>query len=356
MVLLLTCVGGWLAACEDGNRMLATTAQPTHAARPHVQGVTLDARQAPDDSTLLRLRDLGVTHITLTSFGFQPEPGVPEIRHDPDVRWYSESDRGIRALARKADSLGMQVVLKPHIWVRGNSGESGPHAIRFQTEAEWQQWEKHYRAFILHYARLSEEIGAPLFVIGTELAGSTRTRTDFWRGLIRDVRQVYSGKLTYAANWYDEYEHIRFWSELDFIGVQAYFPISTAENPTPEALRAGWIPHRRHLLEISRRASRPILFTEIGYRSVPGAAAEPWRWPTRDEVGAIHPDDSLQATLYQAFFESLWQEPAFAGAILWKFYPYRTDRPERWMLDFTPQNKAAEHVIGRWFRQKSGDR
>ncbi len=316
-----------------------------------VQGVTLDARQAPGLPTLERLRDLGARHLVLVPFGFQPRIDLPEIRHNPESRWYSESDAGIRDLARQADSLGMAVVLKPHVWVgRGDGGEQNWSAIRFETEQAWTQWEAQYRDFVMHYARLSTEIGAPLFCIGTELASAARARPAFWRSLIAEVREVYPGKLTYAANWYEEYEHITFWDALDYIGIQAYFPLGKAENPERRAFREQWKAHCAALLRLHREVNRPILFTEIGYRSVSYAAAEPWRWPSREEQDQIEPDEALQASLYRAFFESVWKEPWFAGAILWKWYPENRPDPARHRLDFTPQDKQAEHVIGAWFR------
>ena len=350
LVLLAVLPGAGPACHDDGMPMPA-------AEGPLIRGVTLDAREPPPAGTLQRLADLGVTHVTLITFAFQPGHDVPELRMHTDARWFSESDQGIRLLAAEAQALGMQILLKPHVWVGGWAGTQERHAIGFATETAWAEWEAAYRRFVLHYARLSEEVGAPVFCIGTELAGPARQRPDFWRRLIAEVRTVYSGHLTYAANWWDEYEHLAFWDALDYVGVQAYFPLSTATAPAAGQLRRGWQRHRRALLRTARRTGRPILFTEIGYRSVPGAAAEPWRWPSREEVGTVAPDEALQARLYEAFFAELWDEPWFAGAIVWKWYPPRPDQPDRpdrqdrLALDFTPQDKAAEAVIGRWFRQ-----
>ncbi len=324
------------------------------AARPHIRAVTLDARRRPSPETLPRLRDLGVTHLTLTSFGFQPRYDTPEIRLHNEADWFSESDTGIRALAEEADSLGMHLILKPHIWI-GHYSSAGQdrHRVAFETEAGWQAWEEQYRDFVLHYAHLAEDVDASILVVGTELANAVRTRPAFWHTLIAEVRQVYGGRLTYAANWWEEYEHVSFWDALDYVGVQAYFPLSDTENPTPEALNKGWAPHRAALAKIAQAAQRPLLFTEIGYRSVGYAATEPWRWPSRDETTA--PDPALQAALYQAFFEEVWDAPWFAGAIVWKWYPENDTRRHRRRhdLDFTPQNKPAEAIIGEWFRKKS---
>ncbi|MCH8961672.1 MAG: hypothetical protein IH820_10220, partial [Bacteroidetes bacterium] len=273
---------------------------------------------------------------------------VPEVRMHSDANWFSESDRGIRSLARQADSLGLKIILKPHIWVgRYNNGGQTRADIGFDTEEAWAQWEAQYHTFLMHYAHLAGEIDAAMLVVGTELANAARTRPAFWRRLIADVRAVYGGALTYAANWWEEYEDIAFWDALDYIGVQGYFELSKEDDPTLAMLREGWRPYKETMQRLSEQTGRPVLFTEIGYRNVPDAAAQPWRWPSRDEINTVAPDDSLQVRLYQAFFESLWHEPWFAGAILWKWRPEAQGR--RRYLNFSPQNKPAEQVIARWF-------
>ena len=98
---------------------------------------------------------------------------------------------------------------------------------------------------------------------------------------------------------------------------------------------------------LSARVGRPVLFTELGYRNVPDAAAKPWRWPSRMESMTVQPADALQAELFDVFFECLWHEPWFAGVVLWKWRPQIGHR--RNYLDFSPQGKPAEAVIRRWF-------
>lgn len=307
--------------------------------------VTLDARTDPGVGTIERIRDLGATHITLISFGFQPDSGTPEIRFSPEVRWYSESASGARRIAQIADSLGLRIILKPQLWLRGGAWTAD---IDFASEEDWTQWEGEYRDFALYAALLAQEIDAEMLVIGTELSNPVRKRPHYWRSLIGEIRTLFGGRLTYAANWHDDYQHVEFWDALDYIGVQAYFPISSDDGPDIENLLHGWSRHKQDLLRLHLRFERPILFTEIGYRSVAYAASEPWRWPSREEHGLINADPELQARLYESFFRTLWFEDWFAGAIVWKWYPEARSGP-RIDIDFTPQQKPAEDVIRAWF-------
>ncbi len=335
------------AGCTDTEASFSTGATDTLSASGSVfdvRSVTLDARNRPDSSLLVRLRDLGVTHITLVSFGWQEAADATGIRVDTSDGWYSESHHGIRTLARQADALGMGVILKPHLWVGGYDEEQDRSEIGFDTEADWARWEADYRRFLMLYARLATEVNADILVLGTELTRAATERPDFWRTLASDVRTVYDGKLTYAANWHKAYKQVQFWSALDYVGVQAYFPLTDAESPSLSALQDGWRRHQKALAQMHERTGRPVLLTEVGYRSATGAAEAPWVWPKRDD-GAT-PDSTLQARCYRALLSTVGRAPWLKGGIIWKWHPpSEVDGPTA----FTPQGKPAEAVLRRWF-------
>ena len=328
---------------------LADTTAPDEPAF-EIRAVTLDARRKPEPGLLREIRDLGVTHITLTTFAWQRRFDAPRLEMHTDGSWYSESDAGIRALTRRANTLDLGVILKPHIWIGGYDTEGQSRdTIGFETEAAWDQWEADYRRFLLHYARLAAEIDAHALVVGTELTRAATSRPAFWRNLIAEIRAVYDGKLTYAANWHSAYRSIPFWDALDYVGVQAYFPVAETDDPSLTQMLTGWRAHRDSLHAVHEDTGKPVLFTEMGYRSVPSAAREPWRWPERGETTASAP--AVQARCYRAFLATFAPEPWFAGAIVWKWHPRaESDRP----IGFTPQNKPAEHVLRRWFRGGNG--
>jgi hypothetical protein len=311
--------------------------------------VTLDARNRPDSTLLVHLRTLGVTHITLVSFGWQESARTTEIAVDTSKGWYSESHRGIRTLSRQAHALGMDVILKPHLWVGGYDETQNRSNIGFASDARWQNWEADYRRFLMVYARLAAEVDADVLVLGTELTRSARERPAFWRTLADSARTVYDGALTYAANWHRAYKAVSFWDTLDYVGVQAYFPLTDATTPSLDTLRAAWRSHRRTLSRIHAKTDRPVLLTEVGYRSAPTAAEAPWRWPEQETVPS---DTALQARCYRAFFSTMAPADWLSGAILWKWHP--PAEVER-TTGFTPQDKPAEAVVRRWFTASPTD-
>ena len=146
-------------------------------------------------------------------------------------------DHELRHGIREARRLGLKVMLKPHVWVRQQSTREWRGTIGQDSEEGWRQWWEHYESFILHYARLAAQEEVEIFCIGVELSRAARERPKDWRRLIARVRKAYPGPLTYAANWWEEYDLLEFWRALDYIGINAFFPLSKVPNPSLEQLR-----------------------------------------------------------------------------------------------------------------------
>lgn len=137
-------------------------------------------------------------------------------------------------------------------------------------------------------ARIEKEQGwADQVTAGQSVAAITKRRQQLdahWRRLIAEVRQVYRGRLTYAAN-FDQYHQVGFWDALDFMGINAYFKLRS-EIPGPDQkdrlyplLVAGWrgvlgdleLFRRQHKLE-----TKEVIFTEMGYTRRALSTLEPW--------------------------------------------------------------------------------
>lgn len=291
-----------------------------------------------------------VNWIVQTPFGWQREFNSPAIRMATDGRvMWGERDAGLEITTRLAKQLGIKTLLKPHIWMRPSSTGKWRSDIEMGSEEDWQSWFEDYRKFILHYAKFAQKNGIEALCIGTELHQTAVKREKEWREIISEIRQVYDGKLTYAANWYREFEEIKFWNELDFIGIQAYFPLAKKENPTLEELKSGWLSHMEAIEEVSKKYNIPVVFTEIGYRSDANAAIRPWEWPARrSREMASGQDLQTQANCYEAFFQVFWGKEWVAGAYFWKWFPKRrnSDHHDK---RFTPQGKPAEQVMAKWY-------
>lgn len=296
------------------------------------------------------LAGAGVNWIVQTPFGWQRNHRSARVVLATSGRiLWGESDRGLAETARMARSLGIKTLLKPHLWLtRSEDGKWRGH-IEMENEEDWRSWFHDYRVFILHYAELAEAQGMEGLCIGTELHQTAVKREADWRALIGEIRGIYHGRLTYAANWYREFEEVSFWDDLDWIGIQAYFPLADHNNPTLETLKAGWEPHLKAIENLGRRYGKPVIFTEIGYRSMENAAVEPWLWPGRGVSAADEGDLETQARCYRAFFESVWTREWLGGVYFWKWFPRISSRKALQQQGFTPQNKPAEQVLRQYF-------
>ncbi|NND05075.1 MAG: hypothetical protein HKN87_01735 [Saprospiraceae bacterium] len=313
-----------------------------------IKGMHYFGRGASLQEGLAALKNGHVNEIVLVPYAYQRTYDDPKLLTSGRRRnSRTRRDSSYYALAARAHDLDLKCIIKPHIWMQTDQGKWRSD-IHFRNEADWKLWSDSYRDYILHYAALSAEMEAHAFCIGTELSKLTKHRPQYWKDLIRAVRRVYDGKLFYAANWFEEYEHITFWQELDFIGIQAYFPLTEKEEPNVDQLCIAWKPWIEKLDRFSRAQGKPILFTELGYKSTLDAAVEPWRWLSQaDEQLAASPQ--TQANCYEAFFRSVWDTPWFAGVMFWQWQGAGHRSVGRMERDFTPQSKPAEEVMRTWF-------
>lgn len=300
------------------------------------------------DASLRQLASTGANWISLIVTGHQASAT------DTTIDWYDPStpaDADLVHVMRLAHQLGLRVMLKPHvdlpnervtgIW-RGHIGTG------FTSEAQWSAWFSSYRAFIEHYARLAQDNAADQFSVGCELLGTTQRESD-WRDVVAGVRAIYHGPLVYAALHGGEETSITWWDALDYIGVDAYYSLTdtswveSATDLTIEQLREAWQAPMSILAGLSARFGKPILLTEIGYRSSHGCTNHPWdSWLTTDV------DLQEQARAYQAAFESLSNQPWLAGMFWWTWY---ADRYKSGICDdsFSPHEKPAEDVLRAWY-------
>ncbi|MFH1665249.1 MAG: hypothetical protein ABIA77_03780 [Candidatus Omnitrophota bacterium] len=252
------------------------------------------------------------------------------------------SDESIIYTIRKARELGMKVMLKPHLDLLDKSDGSWRGEIGSVKEPEWEAWFLEYTAFIMHYADIAQKEKVEILCIGTELSTSATTKGYMWKEMIGKIRKRYSGYLTYAAHW-DAYQDIRFWDALDFVGINAYFPLTEKMIPTVDELREGWGKWVLEMEEFQERVGKPIIFPEVGCNSADGAAIRPWEHVPRTEVNI-----ELQKNYYQVLLETFWDKDWFYG-VYWWYWGTNMNMGGKYNRGFTPQNKPAEDVIREWY-------
>lgn len=282
--------------------------------------------------------------------------------------------------ARKANLLPiLELVVQPR---SGSADSIGSLWATFPASAQYQifgdsrtigqrehSWFDSYTAFAVHYAQMSAQYHLPYFIIGDGLA-SISVETDQttrqmdasniaiptgdgyscsgrrecgWRHVAHAIRAAsyktygnssqaggsYSGKLIYAASWaggpsssqasVTEFDHITWWDAMDFIGVDAYFPLTLKQaDVDPSVLAQAWHGVSVNGIRLSDQHDiygrlekvadtyhKQVIFTGAGYASIVGANSDT---PTNSQ------DYTEQLNDMQALLETFSGAPWWAGA------------------------------------------
>jgi hypothetical protein len=245
----------------------------------------------------------------------------------------------VRAI-RQAHARGLRVLVVPHLWVESGEwrGELDPG-----SEAAWAEWTENYRAFLLTWAQIAREAHADMLSVGVELRSwLTTAHAVSFAPILRDVRRVFPGLLTYAGNW-DDIEQTVILGDLDVIGLNAFFPLADKDGASFDELAVGGRRVRDKLKQLADAWQKPILFNEFGYTTRANAAIRPWEWP--DKMSHVVPDQAAQADGYRALLSAFVDEPWFAGFFVWRLYADPDDMSQEAEWGFSPRGKQAETVL-----------
>ncbi len=242
---------------------------------------------------------------------------------------------------------------------------SGFIGAQFSTNAE-STWVDNYTEFTTHYARLAQQLHMPFFIVGTDLDHLTVDGADTkakpklppddtftcsarrdceWRHIAAAVRNTdyhllsgapqqgggYAGKLIYAANGGissdganpDEWKNITWWDAMDYIGINAFFPLLDGTATSDVQVESAWHKDSSHgalassntinlfdaFSSLSSRFGEPILFTGAGYESTSGSNGNP------GDTVTGQPDDNEQLNDMQGLLETFNGQPWWLGVI-----------------------------------------
>lgn len=285
------------------------------------------------DMTLAYLKESGFDTVSIMVPAYQDNI-------DSDVIFTNDKENGdtptleaLKHAIQTCHELGLRVMLKPHVDPR--TDEARINIMPSET------WFDSLEEFTLRYAYFAQENNVEMFSVGTELEATTFSAwTHRWNQLIEKVKEVYDGVLTYSANW-TEYKEVPFWDKMDFIGIDAYFPLTGSKEATKEELMAAWEEHANEIeawREEMGLTEKGVILTEIGYPSADGANTQPWVAISNVE------DQQEQADSIDATLEVLTKRPWFKGYYMWQYFPQ-----DRWSpLGFTIKGKKSEEVVNAW--------
>jgi hypothetical protein len=336
------------SACIAGVIVLAPMA--THAAVSDWQrSVSIIPSSATDFGssnymqTVDRFKSLGFNYVTLII------PLYQATSRSIDIVPASNTPTGpaLSAAIQYAHSKGMGVTLKIHL-------DPGDGVWRSHLNPDNRDaWFADYKYHVYKYAALAQKNGVESYCIGTELISMASDTVDpknttQWKSMITSIRTIYTGKLFYDATWggsayANEPPQIAFWGDLDYMGLSAYYPLPG--DGSVASLKSNWDRINTNTIKpLYDRYKKPILFAEIGYRSIAEAHEHPWAWWYLPEPYSAQE----QINDYTALIEYWNQYPYMRGIGLWNALTSPNSGGEG-DLDFLIQRKPVEETFKRLF-------
>ena len=290
---------------------------------------------AESDESLRRMKQIGVEWVAINVVGwYQTNAYSVDIHKNPKQ---TPTDDALIHVIQSAHDLGMKVMLKPMIDL-----EDG----RWRGEIRLSEpWFQNYSNYINLFAEFAQQQNVEMFCIGTEYK-STTSWTPQWRDIISGVRSRFHGKITYAASW-DEFSSISWWNDLDYVGIDAYFPLSSRNDPSIVEMKAIWANIASFLESFYQKVEKPIIFSEIGYLSTDGTNKDPSNYKLQEIPGRLI-DLQEQTDCYEAAFQTLWNQTWLHG-FYWWYWQTDPNAGGSNNSDYTPQNKPAQGVITHWY-------
>ena len=140
----------------------------------------------------------------------------------------------------------------------------------------------------------SEAVGAKI----DNLNVRRKTYDGYWRELISEIRAVYPGPLSYAAN-FDQFQEVGFWDALDVVGVNAYFPLSLrglAGQRLEEAMTSSWLHVASELNDLASRSGGPgrvlpVMFFELGWTRKAASTVRPFSYQRVEVLETVPPGE-----------------------------------------------------------------
>lgn len=330
------------AAGDGGGESSASAPLPAAAAMPDdfLHGITVSCPRAGEIWGTPAMAE-AVAEIRRLGYGWIAIHPYAGVGRDGTVRRRPIADGGgdyLHRAAAYAAAGDVELFWKPHLAYWGSFSWRG--AIDFGDDAAaWDRFFAGYQEWIVEQAKLAETVGAPVFAVGVELEATTHHEAQ-WRRIVAAVREVYRGRITYAANW-DRLDAVPFWDAVDWIGVQAYFPLADGDLPDAAAIHQGWDRVLADLETRSRALGKPVLFTEIGYDLSADAARRPWE-PFHGDLGPrAAAVAALRHRLLAIAQERLPREDWLVGMFWWKWMPGGESAWDRRDRDFSMRGVPA---------------
>jgi hypothetical protein len=221
-----------------------------------------------------------------------------DYKHD-----YMPKDQEIRDTIQYIKELGLKVILKPFVNCKDGTWRAHINFFDYDVicEPKWSKWFEYYTDYQLHYAKIAEEMGCEMIVIGCEMVQAQKREAQ-WRELIEKMRQLYTGLLTYTTDKYQE-DRVTWWDAVDVISSTGYYPIDD------------WDRQLDRIEGVVKKYKKPFFFGEVGCKSCVGASLIPNDWKMQGKLSLEE-----QETYYRVMFNKCRNRKFVEGFGIWDWH------------------------------------
>jgi hypothetical protein len=270
--------------------------------------------------------------------------------HSTDIApgWNTPTDASLIAALDYAHSIGFHTSIK--IFDEPYTGDWRAYI----NPTDRTTWFNKYGDNLVHLATIAQAHNVELMILGTEMVSVASSKinpdnTTKWQSMISRVRGVFKGSLTYGANsnstgedtFVNEKKFVGFWSSLDYVGISAYYQL---HGDTVATLKDSWdYWNKADLQPFQRGVGKPILITEVGYRSIDAAHDDPW-----NSARSANYNASEQSNDYEALM-GYFNDYSYIAGVYWWDWKSNPNAGGVGDTDYTVQHKPAESVLKKWF-------
>lgn len=282
-----------------------------------------------------------------------PMPGVIEV-NTPDIM-----DERIEALIEHAHTLGLGVMLKPHlsarILINGVPSYEDRSRINFgNDEGKWREFFGNYERLMRRYARMAARQDVEIFSFACELQG-TMHRHDEWRRITDAIREEgFGGKLIYAGlkirrdilgrlHIADEENTWRTIELSDYVCPHYYGPLGNRRDWTTERLRDDFREIQEFMAQLAHNYGKPLLISETGMQPIRAQSAHPWNYngigPWSGELYDRIYDERMQSRWIDGVIKPLLEMEENKGVFWWDY-----------QSDYTIRDRLGEESLREAYR------
>ncbi len=224
--------------------------------------------RAKESLRLLKLRT-NSSYVVLSVAAWQDTPQSTDIFYNTKD---SVEDKNLVNIINYARKLQLKVIIKPLLNCKDGTWRAYINFfdIEAKCEPKWSDWFKSYNKFILHYGKIAQDNKCEMLIIGCEMV-QTERKENYWRELIKNVKLVYNGLVSYNTDKYQE-GNVKWWDAVDVISSSGYYPIND------------WNNQLDRIENIIKPYEKLFFFAEAGCASTTGASMEPNNWSIKGKV------------------------------------------------------------------------